>query len=257
MPLVSVILPTRNRAQTLKRAIDSVLNQSFADFELVIVNDGSTDGSKVMLDALADQRVRCYHRAQSRGAGAARNYGIKKTNSLFIAFQDSDDEWYPDKLSIQLESINKSEAGLVYSHMLRIDRAGNESMFFAPDNVYEGIYDTNLYKYHVENIGIQSCLIRRECLEKSGLFDESMPALEDLELFIRLADICAFQRIDLPLVKYYENEGISSNMDAQTKARKLLFQKYKNELRCNKKAIAIEMMRINDLERRVVKTDQR
>lgn len=251
MPSVSIILPTRNRAKTLKRAVDSVLNQSFADFELVIVNDGSTDHSKQLLDdACEDERVRCYHFEHSRGAGAARNCGIENSTSPFVAFQDSDDEWYPDKLSMQLESINKSGAGVVYSHMLRIDCAGNESTFLAPDNVFEDIYDTDLYKYHVENIGIQSCLIKRECLIESGLFNERMPALEDLELFIRLGKVCTFQRIDLTLVKYHEGEGLSSNINAQIQARKMLFQMYKQELGCNKKAVAIEMMRINELERR-------
>jgi glycosyltransferase involved in cell wall biosynthesis len=249
MPLVSVILPCRNRASTLKRAIDSVLKQTFSDLELVIVDDGSTDQSQEIFNYLADERVRCYQFAQSRGAAAARNHGIEATTSPFVAFQDSDDEWHPDKLSIQLEAIKSANVGLVYSHMLRVSSSGIESIFLAPEPTFEDIYDVDLQKYSLENIGIQSCLIDRESFKRSGLFDESLPALEDLDLFIRLTGICGFKRLDVPLVKYHESDGLSTNVEAQAKARRMLFQKYKQAFRGNKKAVAIELMRITELER--------
>jgi glycosyltransferase involved in cell wall biosynthesis len=98
-PVVSVILPTYNRASTLGRAVDSVLKQTFDDFELIIIDDGSTDESDAVLRAYTnDGRVRVIRQARNTGCAEARNVGVTASSGLYLAFQDSDDEWLPDKL---------------------------------------------------------------------------------------------------------------------------------------------------------------
>ncbi len=246
MPAVSVILPTHNRAYCLRRSIESVLNQSFADFELIVVDDCSSDGTPDILREIDDKRVRCLHSAKQIGAGGARNYGIRAATTALLAFQDSDDQWYPDKLQRQLECLNQSsDIGVVYSDMLRINSDGSEALLDAPDVVNDSIVDPTGDKYCVQQIGIQSCLIKRSCVEQVGGFDESMPSLEDLELFIRLSRICKFKRIETPLVRYYESEGLSSNLVVHAKSRQMLLQIYKDQIMAeSENFMALERERI-------------
>ena len=103
-PLVSIIIPTFNRSEYLPRAIDSVLKQTFKDFELIVVDDGSTDKTSQLLDSFNDPRIK--HEFQpNRGVSSARNRGIRNSNGIFLSFLDSDDEWMPSKLEKQLEAL--------------------------------------------------------------------------------------------------------------------------------------------------------
>jgi len=102
MPTVSVVVPTYNRSEVLPRAVDSVLEQTYEDFELVVVDDGSDDGTLTLLDSYDDPRLRVITHGTNRGANVARNTGIEHANGEFVAFLDSDDEWHPDKLAQQL-----------------------------------------------------------------------------------------------------------------------------------------------------------
>jgi len=112
VPAVSVIMPTRNRAELLKRSIASIRAQTFADFELIVINDGSTDHTAEVLAAVGDPRLRVIHNALGGGAAAARNAGIAAARGEFLAFLDADDEWLPDKLAQQVK-ILASHPGMV------------------------------------------------------------------------------------------------------------------------------------------------
>ena len=101
-PPVSVVIPAYNRAPTIGAAIDSVLRQTFTDFELVVVDDGSTDGTLTAARAIADPRLRVIAAPQNMGAAGARNLGVAEARGTWIAFQDSDDEWLPEKLAKQM-----------------------------------------------------------------------------------------------------------------------------------------------------------
>src|SRR5215207_1289449 len=103
-PAVSVVLPTYNRAPLLGRSIQSVLGQSYGDFELLVIDDGSTDGTDGVVAAFGDPRVRYVQLERNRGAGAARSVGIRMSRGRFLAFQDSDDEWLPSKLMKQMSA---------------------------------------------------------------------------------------------------------------------------------------------------------
>lgn len=231
-PAVSVVLPTYQRADLLARAVDTVLAQTYANFELVIVDDGSTDDTAAVLGGIVDPRVRCVRLAANRGAAAARNAGVRLTRAPFLAFQDSDDEWLPHKLDAHLRAfaICPPEVGVVYSDMERIHRDGRAAYFPSPALAPGRLLDPATRFYQVCGLGIQATVIRRACFEAAGGFNEAFPALEDLELFIRLSRVCAFHHLAEPLVRYHETDGLSRNAPAKATARALLLQLYESDL---------------------------
>jgi glycosyltransferase involved in cell wall biosynthesis len=234
-PIVSVVLPTLNRAKTLGRAIQSVLDQTFGDFELIIVDDGSTDDTKLVFDKYAGQeKVRLISQLVP-GCSAARNIGVCVSRGRYVAFQDSDDEWVPDKLEKAVEALEDSgpEVGVFYSDMIRIEEDGRQSYWHSPDVERGVLINERILDFQVACIGIQSAVIKRDCFSKVGLFDERLPRFIDLELFIRLADQFDFIHCREPLVWYYGGSGISTDSRAQVIARTYLIEKYHERLEVN------------------------
>jgi glycosyltransferase involved in cell wall biosynthesis len=231
-PVVSVVIPTYNRAPLLGRSIRSVLGQSYTDFELIVVDDGSTDETSAVVAGFRDPRLRFLPLSRNTGAGAARNAGIRASRGRFLAFQDSDDEWLPSKLAKQMEAFERGPAGLgvVYTDMRRILRDGTETYFAAPSVLPGRLVSSAIWFYQVCNLGVQSTVIRREYLDEVNHFNEELPALEDLEMFIRLSRRCAFQRLREPLVKYYDTQGVSTDRYAGWVSRKLILKLYYKEL---------------------------
>lgn len=237
MPRVSVILPTYNRANLVGRAIRSVLEQTYQDFELIVV-DGSSDNTYEVVKDFSDPRIRYFKEHKKSNAAAARNIGIKTARGEFIAFQDSDDEWLPGKLDIQMQVFSNShkKIGVVYSDMLRICKKG-DIYWHSPSNMPEDGIIYNRALERVFSIGIQTALIKKLCIIKSGLLDERLYSLEDFELFIRLSKYFYFYHINKPLVKYYDTiNSVSTNDEAHIAAYEFIMQKYKKDM--DKKSIA-------------------
>lgn len=240
-PEVSVILPTYNRVHLIGRSIQSVLNQTYQDFELIVVDDGSTEDIEEVVKSFKDERIRYIWNEGEKGAASARNTGIKAAIGEFIAFQDSDDEWFPEKLEKQMKVFENAppEVGVVYTDMWRV--TGNKKNYFhspeiMPDDkiIYERALD-----YGVLNIGIQTALIKKESFNKAGMFDEKFPRFIDLELFIRLSKYDYFYHIKEPLVNFFDaDKGISSNANALIAARKLILEKYFEDIKKDKKVMA-------------------
>jgi len=231
-PAVSIVLPTWQRGALVGRAIRSVLAQTFADFELLVVDDGSTDTTAAEVARCADPRVRYLRRAANGGAAAARNVGIGASVAAFLAFQDSDDEWLPDKLERHMRAFATCgpEVGIVYSDMQRVRRDGSAEYHRSPTIASGLLIDPATRFYQVCGLGIQSTVIRRACLHAVGAFNEDFPALEDLELFIRLSRRYRFHHLAAPLVLYHETDGLSRNLPAKVVARTLLLQLYQQDL---------------------------
>lgn len=231
-PAVSVVLPTHNRAALLGRSIRSVLAQSFGDFEVLVVDDGSTDETAGVVAAFGDPRVRYVPLSRNTGAAAARNVGIRISRGKFLAFQDSDDEWLPSKLERQMSAFERGPSGLgvVYSDMQRVWGDGTETYLAAPDVRTGRLVGASAWFYQVCDLGIQSTLIRREWLDAAGHFNEELPALEDLEMFIRLSRLCAFERLREPLVRYHDTQGLSKDRYAKWVSRKVILKLYYKEL---------------------------
>jgi glycosyltransferase involved in cell wall biosynthesis len=240
--MVSVILPTFNREALIDRAILSVLDQTFTNFELLVVDDGSTDGTLEKVECFHDSRVRCLRLPGNVGAAGARNAGIRASGAPFVAFQDSDDEWLPGKLERHMQAFAAcdSAVGVVYSDMERVWRDGRCEYHRSPSVVSGVMLNPATNFYQVCGLGIQSTVIRRECLLEVGGFNEAFPALEDLELFIRLSRRFAFHHLHLPLVRYYETEGLSKNMPAKQVARRLLLDLYGKDLETHDKPFVVK-----------------
>jgi glycosyltransferase involved in cell wall biosynthesis len=237
MPEVSIILPTYNRYKTLKRAVDSVLNQTYDDFELIIVDDGSTDDTEKLINGIMqlDRRVKYKKLDKNFGAYKARNEGILILKGRFIAFQDSDDEWIPDKLIKQV-SILKSfpeDIGMVYCFMCEIDENGNKRIMnkeiITPE--MPDLHRKTLM-YMCDGIDLQACLFRREVFETCGYFDENLKTTGDKEYLIRISKKYKFYCINEPLLNYHSTSGsFSKNRPEILKSYIYIFNKYYDEIK--------------------------
>jgi glycosyltransferase involved in cell wall biosynthesis len=247
MLIVSVIIPTYNRAHLVGRAIRSVLDQTYQDFELIVVDDGSMDNTEEIVKGFKDPRIRYIHHEQNRGGAAARNTGIKAAQGGYIAFQDSDDEWLPRKLEIQMRVFSDApnEVGVVYSDMWRI-LDGRKMYWHSPSIIPE---DGIVYKEALDRvfgIGIGTALIKRECFNKIGVFDENLSRFIDFELFVRFTMHYHFEHINVPLVKYYDTgNSISTNEEALIQAFEYIYIKYYKSM--DKKSIASFQFRVGNM----------
>ncbi|MFA9229779.1 MAG: glycosyltransferase family 2 protein [Microgenomates group bacterium] len=227
-PRVSVILPTYNRETLVARAIDSVLAQTFTDFELIVVDDCSTDGTRAILEQYRNRpQVRLVLSAVNRGGGGARNLGIEQARGDLIAFQDSDDIWLPHKLAAQVARLDAvPDAGLCYCGALH--SAGNRS-YYIPEPIFdqlEGDMAAEILKRNTTST--QTLVIRREVFEKAGMFDVRFKRYQDWDLMIRVAQATKFTFLPDPMVVICDTVGnISSVPINDAVFRSVLLEKYK------------------------------
>ena len=181
--MVSVIIPTFNRAHTLSRAIESVVAQTFGDWELIVIDDGSSDETPSVVSQFSDERIK-FVRQKRAGVSAARNRGIESTERPWISFLDSDDYWQPTKLERQFSLLDSyPDLSVCYTNEIWI-RRGIRVNQKRKHRKYGGwIYE---YCLPLCIISPSSVVLRRSLLEKKGRFDESFPVCEDYELWLRL-----------------------------------------------------------------------
>ncbi len=238
-PRVSVIIPTYNRAALIKKSIQSVLDQSFSDFELIVVDDASTDDTELIVSRVPDSRIRYIKLHENCGGSAARNAGIRNARAELLAFQDSDDEWMPDKLLKQVATMDTAGrvVGVVYSGFWQ--NAGRRRWYF-PDASIKNKDGQIFSQLLLGNfISTQTVVARKEYLSQVGLFDESLPRLQDWDLFLRLAKICEFRCIDEALVNvYYTPDSISSKNHSLLESLKIIFSKFSKDFAADKDALS-------------------
>ena len=218
--MISVIIPTFNREKTILRAIDSVLSQTYKDIELIIVDDGSTDNTKDIVESIDDIRIK-YIFQKNSGAAEARNTGIKNAQGKYIAFQDSDDYWYPDKVEKQLAYLEDNEADIVFCKLKRNNYGNND---ICP-NLREGQVDyENILTY--PSVSTQT-LFGKSQVFKDNLFDYKLPALEDYAF-----SICTFEKYIVFHMKevlvelYLQEDSLTANMKKYIEANKLIIKNY-------------------------------
>jgi glycosyltransferase involved in cell wall biosynthesis len=229
-PLISVILPTYNRAPLIGKSIQSVLQQTWTHFELLVIDDGSSDNTDDVVKSINDPRITYVKYSENRGANHARNVGVKTAKGDYLAFQDSDDEWYPEKLEMHLNAFRNasSDIGVVYSGFYKI--TGSKKTYIPGKQISrkEGDILQELLKDNF--ISTPSVLIRRACFETAGDFDESLPRLQDWDLFIRLARDYRFKYIDqVTYHQYHTPNNISSNQGAKYEALEIIINKYEKD----------------------------
>jgi glycosyltransferase involved in cell wall biosynthesis len=196
---VSVIIPTYDRIETLPRALRSVINQTFSDWELIVVDDGSTDYTVEMI--LRDYPTVRLHRQENGGVSSARNSGVALASGEWIAFLDSDDVWLPEKLERQLSAL-ANEPELRLSHTdeiwIRNDRSVNQPKAYTKAG--GGIYHRCL---PLCCICPSSVLLRRDLFDEIGGFDETFPVCEDYDLWLRITAREPVHYLDEALVRKY------------------------------------------------------
>lgn len=207
--LVSVVIPVYNRENTIKRAIDSVLYQTYSNIEVIVIDDCSTDNSVKIVNEYKDKRVRVICQKQHGGANKARNIGIVNANGEYIAFQDSDDEWLPDKLYLQTELMKARGFLACYCPYYLYEK---EVVFPVPyDYTNFEKYQENLHEIlSLHNVvGTSTLIIRRELLDLLGnqYFDEEIFRWQDYEFIIRIAKCTDIGYVSEPLVNAYRVEN--------------------------------------------------
>jgi glycosyltransferase involved in cell wall biosynthesis len=228
MPLVSIILATYNSATHLAEAIESILHQTYPHFELVVVDDGSTDGTAAVLASFHDPRIIRLRHPVNAGVARANNTGFLASRGAFIGFIGSDDTWEPEKLATQMTCFSQlsAEYGVVYTDMWEIDPTGNRRYWYSPEITNAQIVNPHTADYQVYCLGNGTALFRRACMERIGLFDEQFRCFVDLDFFIRATQLYRFYHLKQPLYVYRSSRGISSNPVDVCLARLLLLQKH-------------------------------
>jgi glycosyltransferase involved in cell wall biosynthesis len=231
---VSVVIPTHNRASLLGRSIKSVLGQTYKDFEIIVVDDASTDNTEEVVQSIRDPRIRYLRHEKNRGGSAARNTGIRAAWGQYIAFQDSDDEWLPEKLEKQMEVLAAAppEVGIVYTAFWRI-RSDNKEYIPGPEiQLKEGRVHRELLKGNF--VTTQAVLVKRECFQKAGMFDETLPRFQDWELFIRMAKHYEFRYVPEALVRsFFTEDSISAKPKSLIAALEIILHKHVEDYKAN------------------------
>ena len=211
--LVSVIIPTYNRGYIIERAIESVQNQTYKELEIIIVDDGSTDNTEEIVSKISDSRIRYLKNPKNSGVSHTRNLGIAAATGTYIAFQDSDDIWKPQKLEKQMECMNQGNYGMVYCAFEREFKDG-AVVYYPPKEMpmeeKQGEIVQSLLRQNL--VSTQTMLVKKEVIQQVGFFNEGMSNLEDYELALRIAKRYPVGMVDEALVYLYTlSDGINQN----------------------------------------------
>lgn len=182
--LVSVVIPTYNRKELVKRAIQSVLDQTYKNYELILVDDGSTDQTDKLLKEFKGGKIR-FFRQDHKGVSAARNLGIRESHGEFIAFLDSDDEWHRKKLDVQIDFFRKNPDAMIAQTEEEWIRDGHPANPMKKHKKYSGWIFHECLPLCI--VSPSAVMIKREVFNKVGFFDDRLPACEDYDMWLRVA----------------------------------------------------------------------
>ncbi len=227
---VSVVIPTYNRSEKLRRAIKSVLDQSHRNFELIVIDDNSEDDTEEVVEGFGDDRIVYHRNKKNLGGGGARNLGIRESSAEYIAFLDDDDEWLPRKLEKQLKAIKGAPASYcgVYTGLTKY-RGGKpltQKMIAREGDIFHDLLWENI-------IGSTSViLLRKGCVTEVGGFTQGLPASQELDLYLRLAEKYEFGCVPESLVKYHihKDNQITSDYSKKVHSRRYIFNLYKDRI---------------------------
>ena len=232
-PVVSAIIPTYNRAHLVGRALHSVLAQTFQDFEIIVVDDASSDRTEELVASFGDPHIRYLRHEHNRGGSAARNTGIKAARGEYLAFLDSDDEWLPDKLDEQLRAFSDSDLDAVGAVVCGSDVVEEDiSQVHQTLPKHRGWIYEDLLAQKARPWNTSAIMVRVAATERTFFFDESLPAAQDLDYLLQLSKCVQVEIVQEPLVRVYRHTGPHVwNDESDLKARLLLIEKYAGDLR--------------------------
>ena len=223
-PIVSVIIPAYNRSSTIARSVESALAQTFHDLEVIVVDDGSSDTTRDVVQSIPDERLRLICHEMNLGAAAARNTGMKAATGRFIAWLDSDDEWQPDKLRIQIETLDRAASDV-------------KACYCAHERVEQGRMRIHLPRQNDRKKLFLGCdlgpgttlLFERTVLDEVGYLDKSLGRYEDWDWLLRYCSIYRLVGLERPLARvYYTPRRSAYIMEASAH---IFVSKYSMELR--------------------------
>ncbi|WGV27766.1 glycosyltransferase [Halotia branconii] len=217
LPKISVVIPAYNSEKTIKATIDSVLNQTFIDFELIIINDGSQDSTLDIISQIQDSRIKIFS-FENAGGNVSRNRGLHQSVGEFVSFLDADDLWTSDKLASQLQALQENiDAKVAYSWTDYIDENGDFLYSGTHDTFNGDVYEKLLVNNFLENGS--NPLIYREALIKLNGFDESLKAAQDWDMWLRLAAKYNFVGVPSVHILYRVSaNSLSTNLVRQEQA---------------------------------------
>lgn len=223
--LISVVIPAFNREKLIKKCIDSVLNQTYDNIEIIVVDDCSDDHTADVVDSYDDPRVKkCIRLTQNSGACYARNKGAECSKGEYIAFQDSDDIWKPEKLEKQLEFMKAGNYDMVFCGMNRVNKFKNREWYFP---LYDFDQSKNAQKQilHENCVSTQCILIKKESFEKIK-FDNAIKKYQDWDFAIRAAEELKMGYLKESLVMAEVQENSISRKTSRYDALLVLYKKY-------------------------------
>lgn len=212
-PLVSVIIPTFNRREKLRHAIASAVSQSYKNIEIIVLDDGSTDGTEKLIEELDIANLRYYQKENEGLPGLSRNFGAKYAKGEYLAFLDSDDKWLPEKVSRQVADM-ESSPGIELCFTQGVGWLGDEKVLISGSFFKKS--GSIFYPLLIRNFVITSSVIlKRKTFEDIGGFSSSknLSIAEDLKLWLRVSKKGAAHYIDEPLIEYEMEEGISGDIN--------------------------------------------
>jgi glycosyltransferase involved in cell wall biosynthesis len=248
MPRVSVVIPAYNRAGFVARTVRSVLGQTFRDFEVIVVDDGSTDDTYQKVEEFGDPRISILRHTVNRGAQAARNSGLRAARGELVAFLDSDDEWLPTSLSLQVACFETASASLGVAY-------GICRWYYDCERRYEdrapriSVDEYRSLLAHAE-LPIITLLVRRTCFDKIGEFDEGIIAYQEWDLAIRLAKHYRFEFVPDVLAIYHIHSAptISKNLSRSAQGYLDVVEKHRSEIEevCGRETLAAHYLRASE-----------
>lgn len=248
MPQVSVIIPTYNRAEFLRSAIASVLNQTYQDFEIIVVDDGSKDNTENVVSHFNNRKIRYVRHETNKGVTVARNTGILNSKGAFIAFLDDDDEWLPQKLIRQMALLRRSplQTGAVYTGLLRVDHRSGKTVGEWIPTKRGNLFDELCFENCVGTAS--TVLLKKECFNTLGLFDEDICFGEEYDMWIRVSKSFLFECVNEPLVKYRVHAAkLSTNYELVISGLEAQLRKHGAFFRSNKKGYSYRYLSLGTL----------
>jgi glycosyltransferase involved in cell wall biosynthesis len=203
MPRVSVVMPAYNAAPFIAESVASLLSQDFTDFELIVVDDGSTDATADLIESIDDPRVRLARNPVNVGIAASRNRGVELSRGEYVAWQDADDVSAPTRLSRQVALLDARPEVVIVGGFLHFFGRGRESVRrYAPD---DATVRARIFRY--SPVAQPAAMVRRSALITAGPYDSAMEPSEDLDMSFRLGSLGAFANVQEVVLHYRESRG--------------------------------------------------
>jgi len=227
-PTVSVIIPTYNRAHFLPRAVNSVLNQTYQDFEIIIVDDCSTDNTEEIVKNYNNKKIKYIRHDKNRGASAARNTGIKNSSGILLSFLDSDDQWLQHKLECEVRVLNENKNCIICSTEQTIINENNSKIISR--HIFEKQFVSQKIALRGECSTTNDFTVVKKAVVDIEGFDEKLPARQDWDFLIRITSIGPGVQVPINTVNKYtmRNDQISTGINNKLTCTIMLYEKHKN-----------------------------